>query len=112
MGSCDGNRVGGVAQWSQTQRDDTSKFIEAQLDGYEKAGGWIFWTWKTETAAPGWDMTDLLANHVFPSPVTSRKCKSRRLEPASTRPTNHSCSPWPVWLRWYSGFRSNALMTV
>jgi hypothetical protein len=44
---------------------------------YEKAGGWIFWTWKTE-GAPEWDMQDLLANGLFPSPVgdmSKRKCE-------------------------------------
>lgn len=36
--------------------------------------GWIFWTWKTE-GAPEWDMQDLLANGIFPQPLTARKCK-------------------------------------
>lgn len=36
--------------------------------------GWIFWTWKTQ-GAPEWDMKDLLANGIFPQPLTARKCK-------------------------------------
>lgn len=47
------------------------------MDGYEKAAGWIFWTWKTE-GAPEWDMQALLANGVFPSPVTHRNRESIR----------------------------------
>lgn len=44
--------------------------IEAQLDAYEQGAGWFFWTWKTE-GAPDWDMKDLLANGLFPQPLTS-----------------------------------------
>jgi len=71
VGSCAGFATGSVAQLSQDQRTDMRKFIEAQLDAFESNAGWIFWTWKTE-GAPGWDLGDLLANGVFPSPVTSR----------------------------------------
>ncbi|KAF2418666.1 glycoside hydrolase [Tothia fuscella] len=71
VGSCDGKSTGSVSQLSQPERDDMRKYIEAQLDAYESKEGWVFWTWKTE-GAPGWDMGDMLANGVFPSPVTSR----------------------------------------
>lgn len=47
IGSCDGKYTGTVAGLDATYRDNIGKFIEAQLDGYEKAAGWIFWTWKT-----------------------------------------------------------------
>lgn len=72
IGSCAGYATGSVGQLSQQQRDDMAKFINAQLDAFESAAGWIFWTWKTE-GAPGWDMGDLLSNGVFPNPVTSRQ---------------------------------------
>jgi len=72
IGSCAGYATGSVGQLSQQQRDDVAKFINAQLDAFESAAGWIFWTWKTE-GAPGWDMGDLLSNGVFPNPVTSRQ---------------------------------------
>lgn len=49
IGSCDGKYTGTVAGLDATYRDNIGKFIEAQLDGYEKAAGWIFWTWKTGT---------------------------------------------------------------
>jgi len=69
VGSCAGKSEGPVSGLDTVA---TAKFIEAQLDAYELAGGWIFWTWKTE-GAPEWDMKALLAQGVFPSPVTARK---------------------------------------
>lgn len=47
IGSCDGKYTGSVGGLSSTDKTNIGKFIEAQLDGYEKAAGWIFWTWKT-----------------------------------------------------------------
>lgn len=44
------------------------------MDAFEEAAGWIFWTWKTE-GAPEWDMQSLLANGIFPNPVTNRNCE-------------------------------------
>lgn len=33
-----------------------SQFFSAQVAGYEKQGGWIFWSWKTEGLNdPRWD---------------------------------------------------------
>jgi glucan 1,3-beta-glucosidase len=78
VGDCAGKYTGSVAAMSNDDKNNVGRFIEAQLDAYEKATGWIFWTWKTE-GAPEWDMQDLLANGIFPSPVTSRKCKSQIL---------------------------------
>jgi len=71
IGSCDGKSTGTVASLSDDDKSNISRFIEAQLDAYEKATGWIFWTWKTE-GAPEWDMQDLLANGLFPQPLTKR----------------------------------------
>jgi glucan 1,3-beta-glucosidase len=76
-GDCTGKSVGSVAALSQDDKYNIGRNIEAQLESYEKAAGWIFWTWKTE-GAPEWDMQDLLANGLFPSPVddpSKRKCK-------------------------------------
>jgi glucan 1,3-beta-glucosidase len=74
VGDCTGKSTGSVASLSSDDKNNIGRFIEAQLDAYEKAAGWIFWTWKTE-GAPEWDMQDLLANGIFPQPLTSRKCK-------------------------------------
>jgi len=72
VGDCTGKSTGSVAALSSDDKNNIGRFIEAQLDAYEKAAGWIFWTWKTE-GAPEWDMQDLLANGLFPQPLTSRK---------------------------------------
>lgn len=53
IGSCAGKDVGSVAALSQGDKDNIRRFIEAQLDAYESAAGWIFWTWKNgESALP------------------------------------------------------------
>ncbi|EUC34116.1 glycoside hydrolase family 5 protein [Bipolaris zeicola 26-R-13] len=72
VGSCDGKYTGTVANLSEDYKTGMRRYIEAQLDGFEMASGWIFWTWKTESS-PEWDMKALLANGVFPQPLTSRK---------------------------------------
>lgn len=55
IGSCDGPKRSGTADQIQgADRTNLQRFINAQMAGYEKANGWIFWTWKTE-AAPEWD---------------------------------------------------------
>jgi len=70
-GSCDGKHTGTVAGLSSADKSNVKRFINAQLDAFEKASGWIWWTWKTESA-PEWDMQDLLAEGIFPSPVSTR----------------------------------------
>ena len=75
QGSCDGKSNGTVAGMSAADKGNVGKFINAQLDAFEQAAGWIFWTWKTESA-PEWHMQDLLKNGIFPNPVSSRTCKS------------------------------------
>ena len=71
-GSCNGKTAGTVADLSNIDKLNLRQFIEAQLDAYERRTGWIFWTWKTESA-PEWDMQDLLANGLFPQPLTARQ---------------------------------------
>ncbi|GAB7357494.1 hypothetical protein MBLNU459_g0028t1 [Dothideomycetes sp. NU459] len=71
IGSCDGKYIGTVDALSSADKDNIGHFVEAQMDAFEKAAGWIFWTWKTESA-PEWDMQALLAGGIFPNPVTNR----------------------------------------
>lgn len=73
-GDCVGKSTGSVAGLSDADKSNIGRYIEAQLDAYEKASGWVFWTWKNE-AAPEWHMKDLLANGLFPQPLTKRNCK-------------------------------------
>ncbi|KAJ5773494.1 Exo-beta-1-3-glucanase (Exg1) [Penicillium paradoxum] len=76
IGSCAGKSTGSVGAMSETDRANTRRFIEGQLDAYEKGTGWIYWTWKTE-GAPEWDMQEQIVAGVFPSPVTSRQYPSQ-----------------------------------
>lgn len=74
IGSCDGKSSGSVAGLGDGDRENIGRYIEAQLDAYERANGWIFWTWKNE-GAPEWNMQELLREGIFPQPLTKRKCK-------------------------------------
>ncbi|KXG47045.1 Glycoside hydrolase, superfamily [Penicillium griseofulvum] len=72
IGSCAGKSSGSVSALSQADQSNIRRFIEGQLDAYEKGTGWLYWTWKTE-GAPEWDMQEQMAAGVFPNPVTSRQ---------------------------------------
>lgn len=76
IGSCEGKSTGSVDALSEEDRSNTRRFIEGQLDAYEKGNGWLYWTWKTE-GAPEWDMQQQIAAGVFPNPVTSREFPSQ-----------------------------------
>ena len=65
VGDCKGNDTA-----------NTRAFVEAQLDAYEKGAGWVFWTWKTEGAAE-WSLQDLIANKMFPQPLSDRQHKGQ-----------------------------------
>ena len=72
IGSCAGKSHGTVAALPFSDKLKIRRFIEAQLEVFERANGWLFWTWKTE-GAPEWDMQQLLDNGVFPQPLTARE---------------------------------------
>ena len=56
-----------IDTWNQTLKDNTRRYIEAQLDVYEQqTQGWVFWNFKTEASAE-WDLERLLTAGVFPS---------------------------------------------
>ena len=71
-GSCDRKYEGTVAGMLQVDKTNLEYYIEAQLDAYEQGTGWVFWTWKTESA-PEWNLRDLIREGLFPQPLTSRK---------------------------------------
>ena len=74
VGSCD--TINFIDTWNQDLKDDTRKYIETQLDVFEKSTqGWIFWNFKTEASAE-WDLFRLLDAGIFPQPLTSRKFPS------------------------------------
>ncbi|CCH44900.1 Glucan 1,3-beta-glucosidase 2 [Wickerhamomyces ciferrii] len=70
IGTCAGSQD--ITQWTEEKKDNYRKYIEAQLDAFEKRGGWVYWTWKTETSLE-WDFQKLFYNEIFPVPVTDRK---------------------------------------
>lgn len=58
-----------IANWTQDYKEHVRQFIEAQLATYDaKTDGWIFWNWKTESAAE-WDYLKLKESNLFPSPL-------------------------------------------
>lgn len=69
-GTCDGSQD--ISSWDQTTRDNHRRYIEAQLDAFEKGAGWIFWCWKTESAGE-WDFQKLAYNGIFPQPLDNRQ---------------------------------------
>ncbi|RPA80326.1 glycoside hydrolase [Ascobolus immersus RN42] len=48
-------------------RQRISRYVKAQLDSLNKLDGWFFWTWKTETGLPEWDLRELIQNGLFPA---------------------------------------------
>ncbi|KAI9806485.1 MAG: exo-1,3-beta-glucanase [Piccolia ochrophora] len=64
VGEC-GN-INFIDTWDQALKDDTRRYIAAQMEAYEcAAGGWIFWNFKTEASAE-WDAFRLIDNGAFP----------------------------------------------
>jgi glucan 1,3-beta-glucosidase len=64
IGSCEGSQD--VTTFSDEKKDNYKRYIEAQLEQFNRGSGWIFWTWKTETSLE-WDFQRLTASGLFPS---------------------------------------------
>lgn len=75
-GSCEKKYEGTVDDMLQVDKTNLQYFVEAQLDAYEAHTGWIFWTWKTESA-PEWHFQNLTRAGLIPQPLTSRKVPSQ-----------------------------------
>lgn len=78
IGSCDGYATGTVDGLSSEAKQNIGSFIQAQMVAFEKATGWIFWTWRTE-GAPEWDFQALAKAGVIPQldslGKSSRQCR-------------------------------------
>lgn len=61
-----------IDNFSDQHRRNTRRYIEAQLDAFEKKGGWIFWNWKCENADE-WDFRRLMQAGLFPQPLNDRQ---------------------------------------
>ncbi|KAL3230064.1 hypothetical protein RNJ44_01427 [Nakaseomyces bracarensis] len=70
IGSCANNED--INSWSEERKQNTRRYIEAQLDAFEMRGGWIFWCFKTETNIE-WDASRLIEYGMFPQPLTDRQ---------------------------------------
>lgn len=71
VGDCGVKAAGNVVDLTPNDKTDIRRFIEAELDAWEKKDGWVFWTWKNE-GAPEWNMQQLLAEGLFPQPLDNR----------------------------------------
>lgn len=70
IGSCANNED--ISSWSEERKQNTRRFVEAQLDAFEMRGGWIIWAYKTESLIE-WDLQRLTYNGLFPQPLTARQ---------------------------------------
>ncbi|KAF1831191.1 glycoside hydrolase [Decorospora gaudefroyi] len=58
-----------LSKWPASYKDDTRRYIEAQIAAFEsKTQGWFWWNFKTESAAE-WDAFQLIDAGIFP-PIT------------------------------------------
>ena len=69
IGSCENNED--ITTWSDERKQQTRRYIEAQLDAFELKDGWIFWCFKTESTIE-WDVQRLVEYGLFPQPLTAR----------------------------------------
>jgi glucan 1,3-beta-glucosidase len=72
QGDCQTKYQGTVDGLVDVDKTNLAYYVEAQLDAYEMHTGWIFWTWKTESA-PEWHFQNLTRAGLIPQPLTSRK---------------------------------------
>jgi glucan 1,3-beta-glucosidase len=71
QGDCQTKNQGTVDGLLDVDKTNLAYYVEAQLDAYEMHTGWIFWTWKTESA-PEWHFQNLTRAGLIPQPLTSR----------------------------------------
>jgi glucan 1,3-beta-glucosidase len=71
-GDCQAKYNGTVAGMLDVDKANLRMYVEAQMDAYEQHTGWVFWTWKTESA-PEWNFQDLVHNGLIPQPLTARQ---------------------------------------
>lgn len=70
IGSCANHED--INSWSEQMKQNTRRYVEAQLDAFEMRGGWIIWCYKTETSID-WDVQRLTYHGLFPQPLTDRQ---------------------------------------
>lgn len=70
IGSCD--NINDVNYWTTEQIQDSRRYMEAQLDAWDQGAGWIYWTYKTESAFE-WDFRRLVNAGIIPYPFDERQ---------------------------------------
>ena len=60
-----------ISTWTDEERANSRRFVEAQFDAYDQGSGWIFWTYKTENSIE-WDFRRLVENGIIPYPLDSK----------------------------------------
>ncbi|KAJ1030415.1 hypothetical protein NDA16_001324 [Ustilago loliicola] len=70
VGSC-ADKTGDGTKFSAAYKAQLQRLFETQISVYERASGWIFWTWKTESAAD-WDYQRGLKGGWITSNLNSR----------------------------------------
>lgn len=95
LGLCDA--INDWSKWSTYHKVDTRKFVEIQLDRYEKTKGWVFWTYKTETSIE-WDFRRLAEYGLFPQPFSDRKyiVNGTDTKPEASGGVRNYMGFWPV----------------
>lgn len=63
------DNVQSTSDWATTDAnlDFYRKWFAAQTKGYEKADGWVFWTWKAQLGDYRWSYKDAVAAGVIPA---------------------------------------------
>ncbi|KAL0581059.1 hypothetical protein V5O48_000952 [Marasmius crinis-equi] len=72
IGSCEG-KTGDASDFSLEFKDFMRQYWEAQVTTYEKADGWLQWTWKTEGGNSEWSYKSGLENGWIPQDPTDLK---------------------------------------
>lgn len=70
-GNCTSDGGNDETQFSSGYKQFLRQFAEIQMDAYESAHGWFFWTLKTESA-PQWNFLMGLREGWIPNPVSNR----------------------------------------
>lgn len=61
------------SSWSQTTSSQIRRYVEAQLDAFEKSTtGWYYWNFKMSSSS-AWSFSELVNLSIMPQPLTARK---------------------------------------
>lgn len=62
-----------VDVWNSVTRTQMRRFVEAQLDAFEKStSGWFYWNFKMSSSS-SWSFYDMVQYSIMPQPLTARQ---------------------------------------